>query len=181
MSSPRPSRSSGRDNFAAAEMLQVKESAAENYLKALPPNTIKHKFVHLKDLHQDLRTEMSKSNATTANQFLVYSNVPEDQVLDDENEYSLSGGRITYYSRSQKKILILKMPTKAQQVAKTSFTFLVDQKISEMGLYDAIEETGSTTRIHGDWIKEPDSSWEVEVENYYAVTCSRDGRHRRLL
>ena len=163
MSSTCTSRYSGHDDFAAAEILQVGESAAENYPNALPLNTIKHKFVDLKDLQQKiseyLQSEMSNA---TANQFLVYSNVPEDQVLDDDNEYLLYGGRITY-SRTQ-KILIIKMPKKAQQVAKVGFTHLMDKKISEMDLADAIEETGSTTRICGDWIKEPDSSWKVEVE-----------------
>lgn len=143
MSSTCTSRYSGLDDFAAAEILQVGESAAENYLNALPLSTIKHKFVDLKDLQQKiseyLQSEMSN---VTANQFLVYSNVPEDQVLDDDNEYSLYGGRITY-SRTQ-KFLIIKMPKKAQQVAKVGFTHLVDTKISEMGLADAIEETGST-------------------------------------
>lgn len=168
MSSTCTSRYSGHDDFAAAEILQVEESAAENYLNALPLDTIKHKFVNLKDLQQKISEYLQRemSNAT-ANQFLVYSNVPEDQVLDDDNEYSLCGGRITY-SRTQ-KILIIKMPEKAQQVAKVGFTHLVDKKISEMDLTDAIEETGSTTRICGDWIKEPDSSWEVEVETMMAA------------
>lgn len=50
-----------------------------------------------------------------------------------------------------------------------AFTHLVDKKISEMDLTDAIEETGSTTRICEDWIEEPDSSWEVEVETMMAA------------
>ena len=162
MSSTCTSRYSGLDDFAAAEILQVGESAAENCLNALPLNTIKHKFVDLKDLQQKISEYLqSETSNVTANQFLVYSNVPEDQVLDDDNEYSLYGGRITY-SRTQ-KFLIIKMPKKAQQVAKVGFTHLVATKISEMGLADAIEETGSTMRIRGDWIKEPDSSWEVDV------------------
>ena len=84
---------------------------------------------------------------TTANQFLVFSNIPEDQVLGECNEHSLCGGQITY-SRTQ-KIVIIKMPKKAQQVAKMGFTYLVDKKINEMDLSDAIEEMGSTTRIQG--------------------------------
>ena len=172
MSSTYPSQYSGHDDLAAAEILQVEESAAENYLNALPLNTIKHKFINLKDLQQKISEYLqSEISNTTANQFLVYSDVPEDQVLDDDNEYSLYGGRITY--SCTQKILIIKMPKKAQQVAKVGFTHLVDKKISKMDLTDTIEEMGSTTRICGDWIKEPDSSWEVEVETTTAALSAK--------
>lgn len=119
--------SSGYDDFTAAENLQVEESTAENYLNALPPSTVKHKFVDLKDLQRKLAEYLQNEMPnTTANQFLVFSNILEDQVLGDGNEHSLYGGQITY-SRTQ-KILIIKMPKKAQQVAKMGFTHLVDKK-----------------------------------------------------
>lgn len=62
------SGSSGYDDFAAAEILQAEESTAENYLLALPPSAIKHKFVDLKDLQRKLTEYLQNEKPnTTAN------------------------------------------------------------------------------------------------------------------
>ncbi|KKA17730.1 hypothetical protein T310_8331 [Rasamsonia emersonii CBS 393.64] len=52
------------------------------------------------------------------------------------------------------------MPNKPHEVAKDEFTNILNQKFAQMNLSRALRKTGSTTRTHGIWIKEPDASWK---------------------
>jgi hypothetical protein len=128
-------------------------------LQVLPQTTVQHNFVSLDDLQQRL-TDYRRAKQQSDNQFIIFLHVPKGQVLQitDDSTFPLNGSRISYERTT--KILIIKIPHEPHEVAKEEFANILNQKFAQINLSHALRKTGSTTRTYGNWIKEPDASWE---------------------